>query len=332
MAERLAHEELADRELQRRIRDGEIHSTGISPSTVRNWVRDWTNGGLIDLIDGRHLRPFSSWDLIDTRYREAAKNVIDSLVGDRSTVSLNELDRRTRVALRADGYTDVATPQRITQEFLSALKSEKGSTTRSQRSRALRKASGTRHYPAIRPGQVVAIDATRADSLVYDSFTGDAVSVEILTAIDVATRVVVALRVVPKSANGIDAGLLLYDVCRPFSLVVEGTSVSDWRWVGLPAQVDMTAVNVWAGRRLVAPDFSTLQGQHHIPSVLPDAVRCDHGSIFVSDHFRVLLRDLGIDLLLSRGKKPTDNPHVERWHETLQRAVQQIPGYKGRNP
>jgi putative transposase len=69
--------------------------------------------------------------------------------------------------------------------------------------------SGTQHYPAIRPGQVVAIDATRADNRVFDSLTGRAFSVEILTALDVATRVVLALRVVPRSANGIDAGLLL---------------------------------------------------------------------------------------------------------------------------
>jgi len=34
--------------------------------------------------------------------------------------------------------------------------------------------------------------------------------------------------------------------------------------------------------------------------------------------------------MLSRGSKPTDNPQIERWHETLQRALQQIPGFKGR--
>jgi putative transposase len=142
---------------------------------------------------------------------------------------------------------------------------------------------------------------------------------------------VLALRVVPKSANGLEAGLLVYDVCRPFSLAVEGTTVGGWRWVGVPEHLDFSRVHVRAGRRTLAPDFSTLQGEHRIPAVIPDAIHCDHGSIFVSDYFYALLRDLGIDLLLSRGKKPTDNPHVERWHETIQRGVQQIPGYKGRN-
>ena len=211
------------------------------------------------------------------------------------------------------------------------LKHEKGGSTRAQRSRKLRKVSGIKHYPAVRPGQIVAIDVTRADNLVFDPLSGCSYSVEIITAIDVATRAVLAVRVVPKSANGVEAGLLIYDVCRPFSMLVEGTSVSDWRWGGLPDRLDLTEVVVRYGRRLVSPDFSTLQGEHRIPSVRPDAIHADHGAIFVSKHCRALLASLGIDLLLNRGGKANDNPHVERWHETIQRCLQQIPGYKGRN-
>ncbi|MGB0971230.1 MAG: hypothetical protein ACPGVG_09745, partial [Mycobacterium sp.] len=260
----------------------------------------------------------------------AAQAEIATLDGDRSSVAIAELDRRVRLKLAEEGVGDLVTPQRQTAAFLSALKGAKGSTTRSQKSHALGSVSGNSHFPAIRPGQIVAIDATRADNLVYDALTGSPCSVEILTAIDVATRVILALRVVPRSADAIDAGLLLYDVSRPFSMTVEGTSMGDWRWVGLPECLDLTGVDTATKRRRTAPDFSTLQGEHPIPSVMPDAVRCDHGSIFVSAHFRAILRDLGIDLLLSRGRKPTDNPHAERWHETLQRALQQPAGYKGR--
>ena len=331
MSKQLSCEAQFDRALQRRVHDREIQSAGYSPNTIRCWVRGFKERGLLALIDGRSTRPSKLWDLIDERYRDVATQVINTLDGDPSTVSIQELHRRTRVQLKVNGISDLRTPQRITGEYLSALKREKGATTRAQRSRKLRKVSGTKHYPAIRPGQVVAIDATRADNLVFDALSGRPYSVEIITAIDVATRVVLAIRVVPMSANGIEAGLLIYDVCRPFSLVVEGTLISDWRWVGLPEQIDFSAVPVRMRRRLVSPDFSTLQGNHEIPSVLPDAVRCDHGAIFVSEHFRALLDSLGIDLLLNRGGKANDNPHVERWHETIQRALQQIPGYKGRN-
>ena len=331
MAAILSQEGQADRILQRRVDEGAIRSAGTSPSTVRNWLRAWKRGGLFALIDGRSMRNSMGWDVIDPRYQAVAREVIDALDGDRSTVSVGELDRRIRVKLLDAGIRDVVAPQRITQAYLSALKGEKGSTTRAQKSHALGSVSGTSHFPAIKPGQIVAVDATRADNLVYDPLTGSPCSVEILTAIDVSTRVVLALRVVPRSADAVDAGLLIYDVCRPFSMTVDGTSIGDWRWVGLPECLDLSNVVATSKRRRTAPDFSTLQGEHPIPSVMPDAVRCDHGSIFVSAHFRAILRDLGIDLLLSRGKKPTDNPHVERWHETLQRALQQIPGYKGRN-
>lgn len=331
MAETLAHEAHVDRDVQRRIADGEILSGAPNASTIRNWVRAWKKNGLLALVDGRSVRKGRSWELIDRRYREVAVEVVGALDGDRSTVGLNELDRRIRVQLKRDGIDDVVTPQRLTHQFLVHLKLDRGHTTRSQRSRALRRVSGTQHFPAIRPGQIVAIDATRADNLVFDPLLGRAFSVEILTAIDVATRVILALRVVPMSADGIDAGLLIYDVCRPFSMRVGGTTVSDWRWCGIPDVVDLAEVSTTVGRRRLSPDFSTLQGEHLVPSVMPDAIRCDHGSIFVSQHFRALLHSLEIDLLLSRGKKPTDNPHVERWHETLQRGVQQIPGYKGRN-
>jgi putative transposase len=331
MAQLLAEEHHHDHAAARRIRDGEIQGATTNPSTIRKWLRAWKDGGLRALIDGRSLRARKSWDLIDPRYRELAEQVLDTLDGDKSTVAIKELDRRIRVRLIDDGVTDPRVPERITGEYLSTLKKQRGATPRAQRSRSLRKTSGVQHFPAIRPGQVVAIDATRADNLVYSPLTGKPYSVEILTAVDVATRVVLALRVTPRSADGIDAGLMVYDICRPFSSIVQGTTMTDWRWVGLPEQLDLSQTRVRVGRQLLAPDFTTLQGRHHIPSVRPDAIHADQGAIFVSRVFRATLRDLGIDLLLSRGEHPTDNPHVERWHETFQRALQQFPGYKGRN-
>jgi hypothetical protein len=44
------------------------------------------------------------------------------------------------------------------------------------------------------------------------------------------------------------------------------------------------------------------------------------------------MNQFGIELRLSRGKKPTDNPHSERKMEDLERAYQQSPGYKGLIP
>jgi len=304
-----------DRRVQGRLQDGETRPAQFSSVTIRYWVRGFKERGLLALIDERSTRQSKSWELIDERYRQVATQIVDTLDGDRSTISNQEIDRRTRIRLKENGIDDFEAPQRITSQFLATLKRERGATTRAQKSRKSRKVSGAKHYPAIRPGQVVAIDVTRADNLVYDPLTGQACSVEIITAIDVATRVVLAIRVVPRSADGIEAGLLLYDICRAFSLMVEGTSIGDWRWVGLPEQLDLTGVSVQVGKRVLVPEFSTLQGEHGIPSVLPDAVRCDHGAIFVSKHFRALLQMLGIDLMLNRGGKPKPNtPHGSTTH------------------
>jgi len=331
MALLLGEEGQHDRAKQRRILEGELKSAGNNPSTIRNWLKNWREQGLAGLIDKRSIRQSKGCDVIDVRFRRQSRVEIDRLDGDISTVSNNEIYRRTLKSLRDEGITDLHIPQRATGEYLATLKKRKGRTTRAQKSRTLQKVSGKHSYPAMRPGQVVAIDATRADNLVYDPRTGDAFSVEILTAIDVATRVVLALRVVAMSADGTDVGLLLYDICRPFSLAVSGQDIGNWRWVGLPGAVDLSDLTVSVGRRRLAPDFSTLQGEHPIPSLMPDAVHSDNASIFVSQWELGLLDLFGIDLLLSRPRDPSDNPQVERWHETLQRGLQQIPGYKGRN-
>lgn len=317
MAKLLARESRADRGAQRRSFHDGTPSTSPSVSVIRRWVRKWRAEGVIGLIDGRALRPKAGWDRIDPKFREYAETMAFSLDGDRSAISIDELNRRIHAALVRDDIDFAEPPQRLRAQYLSWLLSTRGKTTRTQKTRALQSASGTSHYPAMTPGQVVAIDATRADCLVRDVATGGEMSVEVLTAIDVATRVILALRVV------------LYDVCRPFSMLVDGTGISDWRWCGLPGQIQFPSTK--QGRTRVSPDTSTLHGDHAIPSVCPDAIRSDHGSNFMSAHFQDILASFGIDFLPSRGSKPTDNPHVERWHETLQEAWQQIPGYKGRN-
>lgn len=331
MASQLSHERAGDREIARRVRVGELQSSTISKSTVRNKLRAWEEWGFAGLLDGRRIRRSDNFDGIDKDFRQVIKDVVESQDGDRSTLSQREILRQARVTMKRQGVTSFQAPQRAVSQYLSWITSGRGATTRAQRSTKLRGSSGTATFEAVRPGQVVAIDATRADVLVWDATHERPFSVEILTAIDVASRVVLALRVVPKSADGIDAGLLLYDVLRPFSQLVDGTMVSQWRWSGVPGTLDLGAVEVRTELGPLADQPNSLQGEHRIPAVKPGGIRADHGSIFVGAHFRALLKDFGIDLLLSRGTRPTDNAYIERLHETFQRAYQSLPGYKGRN-
>lgn len=331
MADQLSYEAGVNRQVLRRLEDGELASTKVSVNTVRRWVRNWQTAGLRSLVDKRSVKDRQGFEAIDDRVRAIADDVLARFDGDISKVNTTTIEADIRLQMKAGGLTDVVLPQRLFQEYLSERQRALGRNTRAQRSRHLRrKTSAHTSFPAMHPSHI-AIDATRADVLVWDELRERPVSVEILTAISVATRVVVGLRVTPRSGNALEAGLLLYDVMRPMSMLVEGTTVDDWRWCGVPESLDLSNVPVHRSPKRIVPPGQSLQGVHVKPGVRPSSIRCDHGSVFLSEHFIALLRDFGIDLMLSRGSKPTDNPHVERWHETLQRAYQAIPGFKGRN-
>lgn len=334
MARLLGHEKDTNRELQRRLHRGGRTAGGVSWNTVNNWIRAWERDGLLGLVDGRRRRPMGNVERVSSDFNSLATEIVTGLDGDYSTVNQREVLRRIRVRLREAGIPEIDS-QKQQERHVSWLMRSAGRTTRSQRSTKLRQASGHSHYPAMLPGQVVCVDVTRSDVMTVDMRTGKAMSVEVITAIDLATRVILAMRVVPTSADAQDAMLLLYDVMRPFSQLVEGTTISDWAWAGVPDQLDLSALTGGdesaIGAALQRNTAPQLQGLHRVPGVLPAAIRSDHGSIFVSAVFRELLQRFRIDLMLSRGKRPIDNPMIERYHETLQRGFQQLPGYKGRN-
>jgi putative transposase len=330
MAEQLTRANSADRALTRRVEAGELQSATLSPSTVKSWVGRYQAEGLLGLVDGRKMRRSSGFELLDPDFRQVLLEIVETFDGDPSSVNHKEVIRRARVKMKQSGRVSYARPVRATGEYVAWLFKERGHTTRAQRSNAIRGTSGKTHFPALRPGQILAIDATRADVLVWDPLHERAISVEILTAIDVATRVVLACRVVPKSADSVDASLLLYDVMRPFHMRVAGTDVSDWRWTGLPGALDFQDTEVDYERASLAPS-GTLQGVHTIPAVLPEAIRSDRGSIFVSTRFQEVCNDFGIELTPSRGRRPSDNAHMERIHLTFDAFYHQLPGYKGNN-
>jgi putative transposase len=177
----------------------------------------------------------------------------------------------------------------------------------------------------------MATDLTLANNFVLDPLRERAINVEVGIIHSIATRVIHGIRVFPRGARGIDVGLLVYDAMRQLSMVVDGTTIDDFRWSGIPESLDLSGNPVHVGRRPALNPGPSLQGVHYLPGVTPTSIRSDHGSIFVGEHFRALMNQFGIELRLSRGKKPTDNPHSERKMEDLERAYQQSPGYKGRS-
>lgn len=329
MARQISFERGVDRVFTRRLLAGELASETVSANTVRLWVKAWQRDGMRGLVDGRKTRGRQGFEALDPRFVRVAEEEFNSYNGDKSLDNLNEIERRIRVRLKNEGVTDLHLPQKLVQQYLSARYEAIGDTVRANKAKAQRKQSSPTSYAATHPGHF-AIDVTRADNLVWDDVHERVYSVEVITVLSVPTRLVVALRVVPKSASALEAGLALYDAMRPFSMVVDGTTVDSFRWCGIPLSLDFGANPIHAhGHGRVRTDRA-LQGIHIKPGITPTSLRADNGSIFLSAYFRSLLRDFGVDLMPSRGSRPIDNAHVERWHESLQRAYQQIPGFKGR--
>ncbi|MBZ4498708.1 MULTISPECIES: hypothetical protein [Dermacoccus] len=303
MAALLESEAAINRRAQRAREDRERRPYesigGTALRTIQAWVQaynDPVNGGVLALIDGRSKKSHKDFASLDPELMRVADEVLSAMDGTQSLLEINELYRRTRLALNCEGLHDVHVPEATLRAYLSRGLNQRGRTTRRQTTTRLRGAMAVTSYPALRPGQVVAVDVTRADNFVVDPWTGEAISVEIMTALDVSSRVALALRVVPRSATSIEAGLLLYDVLRPFSQAVSKDRADDWRWAGAPEFFGPISNAVVKAEEL---SVRPLIGEHVIPGVLPEAIRADHGSIFTSRHFMMVCDRLDIHLLLA---------------------------------
>ena len=330
MSKVVSFERSVDREVMRRVYDGELASHRIAQRTLQRWDTLWAEGQLRALVDGRSIKDRKGFDALDADFRRVALEKFAEYDGSKSRPNLQEIERQVRVTLKQSGVTDPHLPDRLTQEFLSYHWRATGSSVRAQRSKSLRRVSGHESYPAQHPSEL-GTDLTLANNFVLDPLRERAINVEVGVIHSIAARVIHGIRVFPRGARGIDVGLLVYDAMRQFSMVVDGTTIDDFRWCGIPQSLDLGGNPVHVGRRPTVKPDASIQGVHYLPGVAPTSLRTDHGSIFVGEHFRALLDQFGIELRLSRGKKPTDNPHSERKMEDLERAYQQVPGYKGRS-
>ncbi|WP_105186441.1 Mu transposase C-terminal domain-containing protein [Micropruina glycogenica] len=306
---------------------GQEGRSTVTPRAIEKWVKAYEAQGLRGLVDGRSTRNRKGFDDLDARFRAIVDEVVAPFDGTASAVNLEELRRRTWLKMTEQGLERSIVPERLSLEYISWRYNTRGSRPRAHRSAAVRKRSAHKPSLVVHPSHV-AIDSTRADNLVWDELRQTPYSVEITAIISVSTRVILALRVTPRSANGVEAGLCLYDAMRPLSMKVEGATADHWRWAGIPKSLESP---LFTARQDVSRPLDTLQGTHQVPGLRPTSIRSDHGSIFMSAHFKELLRNFGISLWSSRVGASTDNAYIERFWETIQSALQAVEGYKGRN-
>lgn len=307
-----------DREIGGSARSGRIGAP--SESAIRSWHTAYfeSPGGLFALIDRRSARGRTQFGTLDPDIKRVCREVIARFDGTESAKRQKDIFRQVIGKLTASDYNVEEIPKDTLRKYIKQQSKPLGRTTRAHKTNKLRTTASYSSFATVGVGQLVAIDVTRADNFCYDPFTGTAVSVEVMTAIDLASRVIVGVRVFPRSPTGFEAGLLLVDVLRPYNLAVDPARVDDWRWAGVPESIGLFPHALAEVQRIEGLANRPLVGEHGIPGVLPDAIRADRGSIFTGTHFRALCQQFGINLLLSRGAHPTDNAVMERFWETLQ--------------
>lgn len=338
MVKRLAEEDAIDRRARRAEEEGRKALGSRLGAPTANTLRGWhhhyyrdDSGGVFALVDRRRLRGYAQFPSLDPELQRLAAEVVGRLDGTASKPRKKVIHRNVMRLALAEGFTWEQIPERTLKEYIAHLLKPLGRTTRAHKTNALRATSSYQSFPAVGIGQVVAMDVTRADNFCYDPYTGQPVSVEVITAIDLGSRIILAVRVIPRSAIALEAGLVLVDILRPFSLAVDPDHVEDWRWAGVPEHIGLFPEALEHAALLQSQADRALIGDHPIPGVLPDSIRADRGAIFTSSYFRALCQQFGINLLLSRGAHPTDNSIMERHWETLTDCFQDAPGYKGHN-
>lgn len=126
-------------------------------------------------MDKRRQRRHNEYATLDPEVVRVAEEVTGRTDGTWSVRSVDELYRRTILALKSEGLEVIDVPQVTLRAYLSQLKQAAGATTRSHTTKKLRGVLALSAYPALRPGQVIAIDVTRADVFCVDPWSGNAI-------------------------------------------------------------------------------------------------------------------------------------------------------------
>lgn len=312
----------------------------VSARTLRRQRDAYASKGIMALLDGRYgqLRPPLA--NCSSEFLGALDDVMDRYV-DLSTVSRSVIRREVRRLLRASH------PDRplVALEALASRKAEnpivwpsnrwfyellkirargRGAfgAAKGRRSVARRPGPSVALMRARRSGEIVQLDSTRVDVLCVDPVAGALVRPEITVAVDAYDRCVRAVRVVGKSARGVDAALLLYDIVTPEPMRESWPAHARWLYGGIPEVIVSDAFENHL--RGAAPSGK--------PIGAPGTVVIDHGRIYTSEVFKRACEEFGVSIQPAPPGAPTYKAVVERFFDTAnQRLWQHLPGYVGRS-
>jgi transposase InsO family protein len=295
---------------------------GVSESTLHNWRRGYEERGLMGLRDGRKGRSRSPGGNLDPRAREEMLAVVDGLAR-RSNASMKRIFEEVRMRLDEKyGNNVVALPSRSTlHRRLEEMTQGKGTfgSAKRRREAANRPETPYQSFAAARPGETVLIDATQLDVFALDASVTPPrwTSLELVVALDLFTRSILAWRFLPRGTKAVDAALLLRDIIVPKAMRPHWPDSTRWPYHGVP-------------ERLVLGAYEGLKELAGVPVVKPQTVVVDGAHAFDSTTFREACSLLGISIQPARPYRPTDKAHVETMFRSIRLGLlERMPGYKG---
>ncbi|MEV5910531.1 transposase [Streptomyces chartreusis] len=206
-------------------------------------------------------------------------------------------------------------------------------TTRRRSRRASKPPAPYTPTVALRPGQLVQIDTSPLKIKAIGD-DGRAISAELTSAIDVASRSCIALMIVPvvtgdgapgqriggRATKAFDLVLLLAQCFAPLSMRPGWDPLTAARESALPYD------------KLCAADARFAEAVAARPVIHPRTIVIDQGSPYMSEHFKMVCSFLGIGLEYARKDTPTDKPLAEAFfHSIGDTFSQHVKGWTGRS-
>ncbi|MEN8651687.1 hypothetical protein ABCR94_13930 [Streptomyces sp. 21So2-11] len=300
-----------------------------SVGTVERKCTAWRKKGLLGLADRRSLRTASPHGRVDPRVISMVWEILDDeRARGLSPGTLSRLICQVQQMVRerhGDLLADPATRKGLLNSpaTLYRLLDQLGITAQNAHAAAARRAATTARAAERRgawratmarwPGELVQIDTTGLDVLALGD-DGQAISVELTIAIDVATRSVVGSLIVPRRLRRTaGAGRWLGGrATRSFDTM----QVLAQATAPLPARPGWAPETFMDGsdlpfEELLAAD-ARFAGAAARPVIKPETLVIDHGSPFISEDFTRACHSLGIEVREARLRTPVDKAIVER--------------------
>jgi transposase InsO family protein len=300
----------ADRE------EAKARELGVSPRTIRRWVRAYRDGGEAALVDARKVTGRSA--AVDARWQDACRQVIADRVGA-STPTAGAVLREVSTRLDKEYGPGVVPRPSIATAYRHLARLAKGTnavsgSAKGRRAIADRPEGTYGRLRATRPGEYVILDTQDLDVFAMEPVTCRWVPVQLTAAQDLFTRCITAVRVTPASTKAVDVAGLLYQTVVPAPAPASWPTEACWPYHGVP-------------QHLVFTKEGRLPG---MPVCPPETLVIDHGKAFLSAHVISVCTRLGISVQPAQPKKPTDKPTLERFFKTLREGlIQHLPAYKG---